>query len=135
MLEYIRNITAKRDEEGASAVEYGLLVAGIAALIVLVVFLFGGMIKDVFSGTCDKIQTSATAITFFDRTWSVAAGSAPGKAVDPCAWTNSRAGATTATTASVPICREARRTRSAGLWRTLRSGLLSAWCGDDDAVR
>jgi Flp pilus assembly pilin Flp len=34
MLEHIRNITAKRDEDGASAVEYGLLVAAIAALIV-----------------------------------------------------------------------------------------------------
>jgi len=56
MLEYIRNIT-RRDEEGASAVEYGLLVAGIAALIVAVVFLFGGMIKDTFSKTCGKISS------------------------------------------------------------------------------
>lgn len=64
MLEYIRNITAKRDEEGASAVEYGLLVAGIAALIVLVVFLFGGMIKDVFSGTCSTIQSQGSGISF-----------------------------------------------------------------------
>ena len=43
MLEFIRNITSRRDEDGASAVEYGLLVAGIAALIVAVVFLFGGV--------------------------------------------------------------------------------------------
>jgi pilus assembly protein Flp/PilA len=42
MLEYIRNINAKRNEDGASAVEYGLLVAGIAALIVAVVLLFSG---------------------------------------------------------------------------------------------
>lgn len=55
MLEYIRNIIAKRDDEGASAVEYGLLVAGIAALIVAIVFIFGGMIRDVFQGTCDEI--------------------------------------------------------------------------------
>ena len=46
MLEFIRNITSRRDEDGASAVEYGLLVAGIAALIVAIVFLFGGVIKD-----------------------------------------------------------------------------------------
>ena len=58
MLEFIRNIIAKRDEDGASAVEYGLLVAGIAALIVAVVFIFGGMIKDVFQGTCDTIDGS-----------------------------------------------------------------------------
>jgi len=56
MLEYIRSITS-RDEDGASAVEYGLLVAGIAALIVAVVFLFGGMIKDTFSKTCGKISS------------------------------------------------------------------------------
>ena len=55
MLDFIRNILAKRDEDGASAVEYGLLVAGIAALIVAIVFIFGGMIRDVFQGTCDEI--------------------------------------------------------------------------------
>lgn len=43
------------DDSGASAVEYGLLVAGIAAVIVAVVFLFGGFISNVFSGTCDAI--------------------------------------------------------------------------------
>ena len=66
MLDYILTITglhgiiARRDEEGASAVEYGLLVAGIAALIVAIVFLFGGMISDVFSSTCDKVATGAS---------------------------------------------------------------------------
>jgi len=66
MLNYIMIITGlnsimpRRDEEGASAVEYGLLVAGIAALIVAIVFLFGGMIEDVFSSTCDKIESGAS---------------------------------------------------------------------------
>ena len=66
MLDYILTITglhgiiARRDEEGASAVEYGLLVAGIAALIVAIVFLFGGMISDVFSDTCTKVSTGAS---------------------------------------------------------------------------
>lgn len=55
MLEYIRNLTAKRDEDGASAVEYGLLVAGIAALIVAIVFIFGGIIRDAFNDTCETI--------------------------------------------------------------------------------
>ena len=45
MLDYLRIMlnarTAKMDERGASAVEYGLLIAGIAALIVVVVFAFG----------------------------------------------------------------------------------------------
>jgi len=53
-------ITARRNEEGASAVEYGLLVAGIAALVVAVVFLFGGMISDVFTNTCTAIDATAT---------------------------------------------------------------------------
>lgn len=37
-----------RTEEGASAVEYGLLIAGIAALIAAVVFVLGGAISSLF---------------------------------------------------------------------------------------
>ena len=58
MLDYLRIMLnarlAKMDERGASAVEYGLLIAGIAALIVAVVFAFGGVISDVFTNTCDS---------------------------------------------------------------------------------
>jgi pilus assembly protein Flp/PilA len=57
MLEYFRNLTSQRDEDGASAVEYGLLVAGIAALIVAVVFIFGGVISNVFSKTCGTVSS------------------------------------------------------------------------------
>jgi pilus assembly protein Flp/PilA len=46
---------AKMEERGASAVEYGLLIAGIAALIVVVVFAFGDNIRDVFNETCDQV--------------------------------------------------------------------------------
>ena len=60
MIKFLQNITSRRHEDGASAVEYGLLVAGIAALIVAVVFLFGGLIQNVFSNTCDKIKNSAS---------------------------------------------------------------------------
>ena len=52
---------AEMDERGASAVEYGLLVAGIAALIVAVVFLFGGFIQGIFSSTCDSINGEMAA--------------------------------------------------------------------------
>jgi pilus assembly protein Flp/PilA len=38
-----------RSEEGASAVEYGLLIAGIAALIAGVVFILGGAIAQLFT--------------------------------------------------------------------------------------
>lgn len=55
MLQYIRNVTKRTNEDGASAVEYGLLVAAIAALIVVVVFVLGGIIQNVFKDTCDEI--------------------------------------------------------------------------------
>jgi pilus assembly protein Flp/PilA len=42
-------------EAGASAVEYGLLIAGIAALIVLVVFAFGGVVNHLFGDSCGTI--------------------------------------------------------------------------------
>jgi pilus assembly protein Flp/PilA len=63
MLKYLQNLISKRDEDGASAVEYGLLVAAIAAIIVVIVFLLGGLIKNAFSHTCGAISagTSATA--------------------------------------------------------------------------
>ena len=47
--------TALRHDEGASAVEYGLLVAAIAALIVGVVFLLGGKVSSTFATTCSGI--------------------------------------------------------------------------------
>ena len=59
MVDYLRILLnarmAKMDERGASAVEYGLLIAGIAALIVVVVFAFGTNLKAVFENTCDSI--------------------------------------------------------------------------------
>jgi pilus assembly protein Flp/PilA len=53
----------RRDERGASAVEYGLLIAGIAAIIVSVVFLFGGFIDGMFQNTCDTVQTEIDGST------------------------------------------------------------------------
>jgi pilus assembly protein Flp/PilA len=63
MLDYLRIMInakkAKLDERGASAVEYGLLIAGIAALIVVIVFAFGGVVlNDLFVSTCDKVSQS-----------------------------------------------------------------------------
>jgi pilus assembly protein Flp/PilA len=43
-------------EDGASAVEYGLLISGIAALVVLVIVLFGGYVGGLFSDTCDTVD-------------------------------------------------------------------------------
>jgi pilus assembly protein Flp/PilA len=46
----ITNLSFKR-EDGASAVEYGLLVAAIAAVIVVVVFGLGQLVQSGFSST------------------------------------------------------------------------------------
>jgi pilus assembly protein Flp/PilA len=59
MLAYIRKVTTTRDD-GASAVEYGLLVAAIAALVVIIVFALGGVVKEVFKNTCDDIKAGAS---------------------------------------------------------------------------
>lgn len=41
-------VATKRDDKGATAVEYGLLVALIAAIIVVVVGTLGGQVNDAF---------------------------------------------------------------------------------------
>ena len=45
-----------RTEDGASAVEYGLLITGIAGLIVAMVFVFGGFVGNVFTDSCTKVR-------------------------------------------------------------------------------
>ena len=63
MLGHIRRAFArarKSADRGASAVEYGLLVAAIAAVIVGTVFALGGFVKDTFDNTCAAIGSSAT---------------------------------------------------------------------------
>jgi len=51
-----------KSERGASAVEYGLLVAAIAAVIVAVVFGLGVLVHNAFSNTssCVSAGTAAT---------------------------------------------------------------------------
>jgi pilus assembly protein Flp/PilA len=51
----------RRSERGASAVEYGLLIAGIAAMIVVVVFAFGGGTTGLFHGSCSTILEATSA--------------------------------------------------------------------------
>ena len=64
MLDYLRIMLnarlAKMDERGASAVEYGLLVAGIAAVIVGIVFILGGNLQGAFQTTNDSIDSQLT---------------------------------------------------------------------------
>jgi pilus assembly protein Flp/PilA len=54
---------AKMEERGASAVEYGLLIAGIAALIVVAVFALGPIVREAFTDTCDAIDSGNTSIS------------------------------------------------------------------------
>jgi pilus assembly protein Flp/PilA len=44
-----------KDEEGATAVEYGLIVAAIAGLIIVVVFLLGNKVNNAFKGVADHM--------------------------------------------------------------------------------
>ena len=49
-------------DRGASAVEYGLLVAAIAGVIVLVVFVLGGIVKStLYDDTCARIKGQGSA--------------------------------------------------------------------------
>lgn len=65
MLEFLRIMLDARfdarDERGASAVEYGLLIAGIAALIVAVVFAFNDTIEGLFNDTCASVTNTPGA--------------------------------------------------------------------------
>lgn len=55
-----RAMAARKSDEGASAVEYGLLVAAIAALIVVIVFALGRVVSEVFQDTCSSVQSGAS---------------------------------------------------------------------------
>ena len=63
MLDYLRIMLgaarARLDERGASAVEYALLITGIATLIITIVFLFGATLSGIFDSTCDSVGSSA----------------------------------------------------------------------------
>ena len=48
-------LSGRRLESGASAVEYGLLIAGIAAIIAVAIFAFGGGSTGMFQDSCKTI--------------------------------------------------------------------------------
>jgi len=60
MLSYIREVMRSGRDRGASAVEYGLMVAAIAAVIVGIVFGLGTLVRSAFSTTCTNIASSVT---------------------------------------------------------------------------
>lgn len=56
MLQYIQDLMNSKNDEGASAVEYGLLVAAIAAVIVGAIFVLGGTVNTTFEDTNTAIE-------------------------------------------------------------------------------
>jgi pilus assembly protein Flp/PilA len=60
MFVYMRRVRRHAKDEGASAVEYGLLVAAIAAVIVVVVFALGSVVKNKFNDTCSSLNNGGT---------------------------------------------------------------------------
>ena len=48
-------------DEGASAVEYGLIVVAIASVIVAVVFVIGGYVQGHFQGTCSALEAEGVS--------------------------------------------------------------------------
>ena len=61
MLRYIRKVMRSASDRGASAVEYGLMVAAIAAVIVGIVFGLGKLVGDQFDKTCKGITGGVSA--------------------------------------------------------------------------
>jgi pilus assembly protein Flp/PilA len=51
----VNDLKAKRDERGATAVEYGLMVALIAVVIIAAVTLLGGNLRNLFNDIAARI--------------------------------------------------------------------------------
>ena len=58
VLAFVAGLKDRRDEKGATAVEYGLLVALIAAVLILVVGFLGGDVRDAFGGIESAIDNN-----------------------------------------------------------------------------
>ncbi|MDQ0075009.1 Flp family type IVb pilin [Arthrobacter oryzae] len=54
-------IRLRREEAGATAVEYGIMVALIAVVIIVAVSTLGGTLTDLFNGVNDDILTPPAA--------------------------------------------------------------------------
>jgi pilus assembly protein Flp/PilA len=52
-------LSTSRDERGASAVEYAMLLVGIAAVIVIVIFALGGSVFGLFDDSCGSLAAQS----------------------------------------------------------------------------
>ncbi len=58
---YLQLRLATRDRDrGATAVEYGLMVAGIAVVVIAIVFGLGGTLKNLFSSANNALKNNGT---------------------------------------------------------------------------
>ncbi|NYG56296.1 Flp family type IVb pilin [Nocardioides perillae] len=48
-----------RPERGATATEYALLIAGIAAIVVAAILLFGGFVDGLLGQSCDTVAAES----------------------------------------------------------------------------
>jgi pilus assembly protein Flp/PilA len=55
-------LSSQRVDEGAAAVEYGLLVAAIAAVVLAVTFVIGTWAKGTYQDACDQIDQTGTGV-------------------------------------------------------------------------
>ncbi|MFC7849266.1 Flp family type IVb pilin [Arthrobacter sp. NPDC057388] len=64
MLAFFSNAAARvrRDEKGATAVEYGIMVALIAVVIIVAVTLLGGNLKTTFEGVACSVKGGTMAV-------------------------------------------------------------------------
>jgi pilus assembly protein Flp/PilA len=53
---YLQALVGRKDEKGAAMVEYGILVAGIAVLVMVAVFALGGQIDGLFNDVVDQLN-------------------------------------------------------------------------------
>ncbi|HVF03610.1 MAG TPA: hypothetical protein VNA20_02100 [Frankiaceae bacterium] len=52
---------AQGDDDGASATEYAMLAAAIAAMIVVILWSLGRFVYDVYEDSCEHIATTTSA--------------------------------------------------------------------------
>jgi len=55
------SISPETHDEGASSVEYGLLVAAIAAVVILVLFALGTWVRGTFTDTCQQFNNAGVS--------------------------------------------------------------------------
>ena len=59
----LERLPSRQTDDGASAVEYGLIVFAIAATIVAILWALGGVVSETYSDSCTTIAEKATPAT------------------------------------------------------------------------